>query len=257
MEYDVFKKVVRECKSNKTPIRLIGWGEPFVHPQIQDFIEYTKQRNNQLLHITTNGLAFEEYDMSCMVGYGVDSLIFSFQGANEFGYNFMRNTNQYQKLVANIKEFLALRGDNEKPFVQVTTTVFKETPKQIKEFVDYWVDKVDAVSVGRTNFRILPKITPEMSLFMNFASPKKTKKLEHVPCTEVYHQIQVDWDGKVSPCCGDYNNFLTIGNVKNQTIRDMWNKSKRLTFIRQTLKHSGHDALKPCNNCYPTLEGVD
>jgi len=249
MDLELFKKVTRECKKHHCPLRLIGWGEPFLHPQIQKFIKYTKQSLPQLLHITTNGLAFKKYDMSCMVGYGVDSLIFSFQGVNGFGYNFMRNTNQYQTLVENIKEFLAIRGESEKPYVQITTTTTNEDKKQIKEFVDYWIDKVDAVSVGRTNFDILPKKIPQNTLL------KPKREVSHVPCTEVYHQIQVDWDGKVSPCCGDYDNYLTIGDANHQKIREIWNKSPQLAYIRKQLKNNGHESFTLCQRCFPAYPG--
>ena len=251
MDYNLFKKVVKECKKNYCPIRLIGWGEPFLHPQIQKFIKYVKQSSPQRLHITTNGLAFKKYDMEMMVGFDVDSLIFSFQGVNEFGYNFMRNTNQFNTLVSTINDFLAIRGSNEKPYVQITTTTTNESAKQISEFVGYWIDKVDAVSVGKTNFDILPKKIPANELL------KPRKPFKHVPCTEVYHQIQIDWDGKVSPCCGDYDNFLTIGDANKQRIKEIWNDSLKLRYIRNQLKNNGHNKLDLCRNCYPTYEGVD
>ena len=43
MFYDGFVKVVQECKKHNTPVRLIGWGEPLLHPNIIDVIKYVKQ----------------------------------------------------------------------------------------------------------------------------------------------------------------------------------------------------------------------
>jgi radical SAM protein with 4Fe4S-binding SPASM domain len=251
MDINLFKKVVRECKKVHCPVRLIGWGEPFLHPQIQKLIKYVKQSSPQLLHITTNGLAFKKYDMECMLGYDVDSIIFSFQGVNEFGYNFMRNTHQFNKLVSTINDFLTLRGSSEKPFVQITTTTTNESAKQINEFLGYWISKVDAISVGKTNFDILPKYIPQNELL------KPRKPLKHVPCTEVYHQIQVDWDGKVSPCCGDFDNYLTIGDVNNEKIRKIWNKSEKLQYIREQLKTNGNEAFTLCQRCFPSYKDID
>jgi radical SAM protein with 4Fe4S-binding SPASM domain len=146
---------------------------------------------------------------------------------------------------------LTLRGSSEKPFVQITTTTTNESAKQINEFIEYWISKVDAISVGKTNFDILPKYIPQNELL------KPRKPLKHVPCTEVYHQIQVDWDGKVSPCCGDFDNYLTIGDVNNEKIRKIWNKSEKLQYIREQLKTNGNEAFTLCQRCFPSYADID
>ena len=240
MFYDIFVKVVQECKKFNTPIRLIGWGEPLLHPNIIDAIKYVKQ-NQVPLHITTNGLLLKDRIIRTLIDSKVDSIIISFQGTNAKQYREMRRVDRYNTIKNNIQYLVRARGEKEKPFVQVTTTTTNETEKEKKQFIKEWLPLVDAVSVGKTN--------------MAFFESTKTK--QYVPCTEVNHQIQVDWDGNISPCCGDYDNFLTIGNVKEKSINSIWNYSKKLKCIRELLKNKNHRMFTLCRNCYPTYENID
>lgn len=238
---NLFTKVVKECKQYNTPIRLIGWGEPLLHPELIDYIKYVKQKENQLLHITTNGLLLKDKIVKEIIKQQVDSIIVSFQGTNKEGYQKMRRLDKYDTLKENIQYFVRLRGAQKKPFIQVTTTTTTETQKEKQQFVDEWLPLVDAVSVGTTNL-----------VFTN-----KNIHLPRVPCTEVYHQMQVDWDGKVSPCCGDYDNYLTIGNAHWQALYDIWNTSSKLDCIRYLLKNKNHRMLTLCKDCYPTYTVID
>ncbi len=42
----------------------------------------------------------------------------------------------------------------------------------------------------------------------------------------------VDWNGDVVLCCDDWNHSTILGNLKNQTIEEIWNGEK-LRAIRQ------------------------
>lgn len=238
---NLFRKVAKECKQFNTPVRLIGWGEPLLHPEICEFVRYIKQKENQLLHITTNGLAFKAKDMSTIIKNRVDSIIFSLQGANARQYQDMRRIDRYYIVKDVVQRFIQKRGNNKLPFIQVSTTTTTETKKEKEQFVNEWLPLVDAVSIGKTN--------------MSFFELNPTKK--YVPCTEVYHQIQVDYDGKVSPCCGDFDNYLTIGNAFWESIYNIWNKSKKLNCIRELLKNKNHRMLTLCSQCFPTYEEID
>jgi len=240
MSLNIFVKVANECKKYDTPIRLIGWGEPLLHPAINDIIKDIKQ-NKLPLHITTNGLLLKGRIFKEIVDSKVDSLIVSFQGTNAEQYQRMRRQDKYNEIKNNIQYLVKARGEKEKPFIQVTTTTTTETEEEKKQFIKEWLPLVDAVSIGKTNLSFIERDT--------------TKK--YVPCTEISHQIQVDWDGKVSPCCGDYDNYLTIGNVQEQSIYDIWNYSKRLQSFREILKNCGHKSLMLCRNCYPTYKECD
>lgn len=239
MSKETFTKVVDECAEYGTPIRLIRWGEPFLHRDIISFCRYAKGKGLPV-HITTNGLLIGD-KIRDMVDLGLDSIIFSFQGATKEGYAQMRGDG-YDKLKLNILKLAWARKYDEKPTITVTSTMTNETDKEIESFKEFWGEIVDRVQVGKTN----------LSRVENKFKDKET--IEHVykPCTEVWQKLSVDWDGKVSCCCSDWDNFMTVGDINKSSLKDIWDNSEDLKIFRKMLKEMKHKSLTMCSVCFRT-----
>jgi MoaA/NifB/PqqE/SkfB family radical SAM enzyme len=256
MSENNFKKVIDECAEHGTPVRFIRLGEPFLHPKIIDFIKYVKSKGLPL-HITNNGLAIKKEQIKSLIELQVDSITFSFQGATKAEYEIMRCNRRYGQLKANIIEMARLRGKRDKPFIHISSTMTDETEKEIKKFVDYWKKIADSVGTGKTN---LSQFTVgQIKSFENldkleFLRKQETVKKAYRPCTEVYQKLSVDWDGKVTCCCGDFDNFLEVGDLSKASLSGIWNSSKRLKLIREMLDKNMHKTLTFCSTCYHPYE---
>lgn len=230
MSEEILKKVIDECAKHRTAIRFIRWGEPFLHPQIIEFCKYVKSKGLPL-HITTNGLLLNKELCKGIIDSGVDSIIFSMQGLTKEEYEKERNNNQYDTLRTNIKLLSLMRMG--KPYMMITCTTTDSTDPT--EFKNYWLQYVDEVEVGRTNYaRLNPMV-----------------KYNYIVCKEVNRKLSVDWDGKVTACCGDYDNLLTIGDVNKSSLYDIWNGNPKLESIRILLANGCHRSLTLCSKCYP------
>ena len=108
-----------------------------------------------------------------------------------------------------------------------------ESKEEISEFVNYWDKIVDSVGTGITK------------------TLKKDDKglIQYRPCTEVFHKLTVKWDGQVSACCGDSNNLLVVGNIKEKTLKEIWDNSPELRAIRLLLLNNRHRTLTLCKDC--------
>ena len=254
---EILKRVTDECSKYNTPIRFIRWGEPFLHPKIIDFCKYIKSKG-LLLHITNNGLAIKESQMKALIKLEVDSIIFSFQGATKKQYELMRNNHRYDELKAKVLKMVELRGNKEKPFIHISSTMTNETKKEIDAFIDYWGHIVDSVGIGKTNLSRVSAL--QVKSFetigkLDVLKKQETIKKHYSPCTEVYQKLSVDWDGKVTCCCEDFDNFLTVGDLTTQsTLFDIWNNSKELKIFRELLDKKMHKCLTHCSMCYHTYE---
>lgn len=256
MSKEILNKIVDECFKYKTPIRFIRWGEPFLHPNIIGFLKYIKSKKI-LAHVTTNGLAMKEGDMRTLVEIGLDSLIFSFQGATKEQYEIMRNNHRYDELKANILKMIEMRGDRPKPFIHISSTMTNESEKEIDKFVKYWGNIVDSIGIGKTNLSRLS--SNQINSFetidkLEYLKKQETIKKYYRPCAEVYQKLSVDWNGKVSCCCADYNNFMTVGDINNSTLYDIWNTSRKLKTFRNMLDKGMHKSLTLCSTCYHIYE---
>jgi len=248
----IFKKVIDECEIHKTPIRLIRWGEPFLHEKIIDFCEYAKNKNIPI-HITTNGLIIDEEQMKKIVELEVDSIVFSFQGATKEQYELMRNNKFHDKLKENILKLVELRGEKLKPYIHISTTITNETEEQIKSFKNNWGNIVDSVDIGKTNLSFLSANqikSFELINKLDWLKKQETIKKAYRPCTEVYQKLSVNWDVKVTCCCGDFDNFLIVGDINNSTLKEIWDNSESLKAFRKLLDMKKHKSLSLCKNCY-------
>jgi MoaA/NifB/PqqE/SkfB family radical SAM enzyme len=253
MEERVFREVVDECAQHATPVRLIRWGEPFLHPKIMDFISYVKREKTIPLHITTNGLHIDETQLKQLVDMKLDSIVFSFQGATRQKYEAMRNNKRYDELNDTIMRLVAIRGDKRFPYIHVSTTVTNESEEEIDNFVHTWGSIVDFVSVGKTN---LSKI----KIFKGSHDAQEIDKLlaeetiekVYSPCKEIYQKLSVNYDGSVSACCTDFDNYMVVGNLKSETLEKIWNGSERLKGFRILVDQMCHSSLTLCRACYQT-----
>jgi radical SAM protein with 4Fe4S-binding SPASM domain len=227
MPEHIFCKVVDECQKYKIPLRFIGWGEPFLHPKLIDYLEYAKPL---ALHVTNNGQIISERNMRDLVKLGLDSIIFSFQGATKKGYEEMRIGSDYDKLIRNINKLIEIRGNKDKPFIHVSSTMTNESRDEISAFVNHWNATVDSVGFGKTNMH-------------DQAGDK-----DYRPCMEVWHKLTVKWDGQVSACCGDFDNTLVVGNMKDFTLKEIW-EGEELKAVRTLLDNNRHRSLTLCKDC--------
>lgn len=256
MEWDVFRKVIDECGTHRTPVRFIRLGEPFLHKDILKFGQYVKSKDLPL-HITNNGLAITEEHMRQLIDTGVDSLIFSFQGATKEQYAIMRNTDRYDELKQNVLRLIELRGGNPKPFIHISSTMTDESPAEVRAFVDYWGQRVDSVGIGKTNLsRLLLEDVKSTAVVQQLEKLQEHETIskEYRRCGEVYQKLSVDWDGKITCCCSDYDNLMTLGDIRRDNLADIWKHSEELKLYRAMLDKRMHKSMILCSTCYHTYD---
>lgn len=232
MTDETFGKILAEIEDIKLPIRFIRWGEPLLHPKVITYANNLTKRGIPL-HITTNGLLLDEDMSEKLISVGVDSIIFSMQGTNKKEYESCRVGGYYDILSNNIRTLSKLRGNEEKPYITITATVDGTQGKDKKKFIDYWKRYVDDVRIGITN---LSRIDGSVG--------------KHIDCNLPWKKLGIDWDGEVTACCGDYDKLLSIGNINNATLYNIWNGDLMRAY-RKIIAHGKLDSLSLCRECYP------
>lgn len=255
MSDEIFFKIINEIRARKTPLRFIRWGEPTLHPKLIDYLRISSE-NGILTHINTNGKLLDQDIIQRFVELPLASIKFSFQGVNGRSYRQMRNNDFFDELLRVIERLYKARGDREFPFIHVATTITYESLEQVESF-QYELGKIaDLVTVGRTqlDFIDLEKADLTETEIETLTWLKKQESLTkiHTECPEVFDKLSINWDGKVSACCSDYDEKMIVGNLLESTIQDIWNSAK-LGIYRKLLADMRHDELELCRNCYDTM----
>jgi len=256
MDEDIFERIINEITLFKTPIRFIRWGEPTLHPKFLDFLKLAK--NNQILcHLNTNGSKITGEMIEELIKIPLDSIKFSFQGVDSKSYAEMRNIDFFDKLVDNIKLLYQKRGDKPFPFIHVATTTTYETQEQIDHFSQMMKKHTDLVTVGKTLMEIIDplevKLSNENRERLKFLKTHESSVKKHFDiCPEVFDKLSINWDGTVSACCSDYDNKMIVGDLRKNSIQEIWLSEKMKTY-RTILAERRYDAIDLCKHCYDTM----
>lgn len=254
MTDEVFYRVLEQIRGTRTPLRFIRWGEPFTHPNILQYLRDCREAG-LLTHVNTNGSRLTDEMMDELVRIPLDSLKFSFQGVDRKSYSEMRNIDFFDELIDTVRRMHAKRGDSPFPFIHVSTTITYESKELVGQFREAFKDIADMVNVGRTVLEYVDlnavRLRPH-----EFEQLKKLKELEsvvkvHPECPEVFDKISINWDGSVTACCMDSENVMTLGDVRKDTIQEIWD-GHLLNHYRAMLADMRHDELALCKSCYDT-----
>ena len=229
MDFDLFKKIIDDC-NDLEHLCMHNWGEPLLHKDIFRMIEYAKNKGVNYVVMNTNGTLLTDKMINRIVNSKLDIIRFSIDGSAET-FKRVRGV-ELENIEKNIKKLKIIK-EKKRPGLKmgVVFTVEEDTERDAEEYINHWEKIVDHV-------RLQPKL---------ITSPRTEVCPE--PFGKDYGKLVVLWDGRVIPCCVDYNANLMIGNIQNDTIPNLW-KSEKLNLLReQHLKGDFPDTCANCNEC--------
>lgn len=243
-------------KFNIPGVRFSRWGEPTMHPKYLEIMKIIKD-TGCLVHFNTNGSFLNKESMLELLRIHVDSIKFSFQGADEATYNEMRYGGSYCRLLENLRMMWEIRGDNPVPFIQVSTTLTSETEAQKEEFKRDIENYCDYYNIGYTNLTHLAvdKMDVDETEKEKIRALQKKERIQHVyqaVCNEAFDKLSINWNGDVTLCCGDYDNFMLVGNLLDMDLREIFN-SRSADAYRQIILNKQYSKIKCCSTCYETV----
>ena len=229
MDFDLFKKIIDDC-TDLEHLCMHNWGEPLLHKDIFRMIEYAKNKGVNYVVMNTNGTLLTDKMIDRIVNSKLDIIRFSIDGSAET-FKRVRGV-ELKNIEKNIKKLKIIK-EKKRPELKmgVVFTVEEDTEGDAEEYISHWEKIVDHV-------RLQPKL---------ITSPRTEVCPE--PFGKDYGKLVVLWDGRVIPCCVDYNANLMIGHIQNDTIPNLW-KSEKLNLLReQHLKGDFPDTCANCNEC--------
>lgn len=75
------------------------------------------------------------------------------------------------------------------------------------------------------------------------------RRVRHsIPCPRVFEQFAVLVDGRVSLCSADPSGIYTLGDLRKQTIKEVWvGFDRQMAISTHRLKEG--KTMEPCNSC--------
>lgn len=247
MDFSLFKKVIDENKDYMSLVWLSNFGEPLLHPMILEFIRYCKESG---VHcgIFTNGSLLDEDVSRKLLKSRIDKVIVSLDSINPKTYQWIKGVSKFQHVMKNLRRLIGLMeaGEMVSPEIIVQIIPMRVNEKEIKDFCKFWLEQ--GVHVNIHAFRTWGgqlKDGSELSRQQYMIGYGRKKRL---PCGELWRHLVVLWDGTVVPCCCDYNGILSLGNVNDSTLSEIWNGEK-MRELRRLHREGKWDKIPLCRDC--------
>jgi radical SAM protein with 4Fe4S-binding SPASM domain len=242
MDLNLYKKIVDEVKEYAFDINLAHRGESLLHPDLIEAISYAK-KNKIFTRIHTNGSLLTEELSQKILSSGLDRLSFSFDGCDKETYERIRKGGNFEKTVQNITRFLEMKKKNrqKKPITTIEVIDFSD---QNKHTIQNAKEKL------KKQFKYLPLDSFVSKEMHNWAGhiDQKTKGHKYSICPFPWNALIVYWDGSVLPCTQDFFGAYILGDVKTETLKNIWN-NENMARLRKNLANGMIDELKACSHC--------
>ena len=252
----LFQKVVDEVQHTLAYLLFYFQGEPFLHPQLLDWVRYASSRG--IYTATSTNAHFLTDDVARRtVESGLDRLVISVDGTTQETYQAYRVGGKLEKVLAGTQNIVrwkkALRSRT--PHVVFQFLVVRPNEHQVAE-VQALAKRLGVDAVGLKTAQIydykqgsdLMPTLPQYSRYRQTSDGTyaiKNPLLNH--CWKMWHSAVITWDGQVVPCCFDKDAHHALGNVRERSFAEIWHSAPYQRF-RQTLLRS-RSKIDICQNC--------
>ncbi|NLV73450.1 MAG: radical SAM protein [Chloroflexi bacterium] len=242
---ELFQRVIDESKGYTEWVWLHHMGDPLLHPQAADLISYAKSKRVKT-RLSTNPYCIDQELAIKLLDSGLDLIHISLDGTDAETYRSIRGPRaDYDQAVSNINRFLDLKLARKSPIiVQIAIIRMRKTNDQIDCFIELWTKPgIDRVVVKEFNTwdGSQPNIT-SLGVY-----DKAAQALQY-SCKHPWLNVVILWDGRVIPCCNDYDGKLVLGDLNSQTLQEIWDSPAARKLREQLTKHDYSDN-PTCGTC--------
>ena len=236
MNNNVFQKVIDEIAGKVFAIRLSLRGESTLSKNFIDSIKYAKSKGIFEVSTLTHGKKLTGDYLRQIVDAGIDWITISIDGMGD-DYNKIRHPLTWEGTLSRLKEIKELKASlgKSKPVIKVQG-IWPSIKPYPTEYYEALLPYTDLISYN--------------PLIDYLDNDEEIEYEENFSCPQLWQRMVINSDNTVVMCSNDEKQDSMIGNVRFQTVKEIWHGA-RLNFIRKLHLHKdGFKSLHPCKACY-------
>jgi radical SAM protein with 4Fe4S-binding SPASM domain len=240
MDFSLFRKIIDDAAHiGVQRVLLFVFGESLLHPQIIEMIRYIKDRG-LAFHLTTNGELLDREMGEAILRAGVtsaDYVTFSILGFSATVHEQVMRGINHDRVLQNVLQFLESRkrlGING-PVIETVFYSIPENQHELGPFLDYWSEVADHAINGGNAVEA-------------FIDQQQSRKCRARTCTQLWERMCILWNGDVAICGEDLDGEHLVGNMRDQSIRQVW-QGEALAHIKRTHKEGQFEKISLCKFC--------
>ena len=243
IDFDFFKKIIDQADKLETgAITIASRGEPTMHKQYIEMLEYINQKENIFeIKTNTNGTYLTEKMCHAIFKNNVTQIVISSDHYIKKDYERLRLGSNFEKVVKNVDMLFNIRKKfYPDSFTEIRISgIDNERNLDREKFRNFWIKRCDHVT---TSFPLERWNTYENEVLPNIKDP----------CENLWDRMYVWFDGKVNPCDADYKSYLSYGSAKEYDLKELWN-NKVISKTREQHVKKNRNEINPCDRCGVTF----
>jgi len=252
----MFTKIIDELYKEVSYLIFYFQGEPYLNTAFLEMVKYASDKGIYTA-TSTNAHYLTDENARKTVESGLDRLIISIDGTTQEVYEQYRIGGSLEKVLEGTKNILHWKKKlgSSTPHVIFQFLVVKPNQHQLKE-----VKKIaKELGVGEVRFKTAQiydyengsPLIPDIDKYARYKKNEdntysiKNSLLNH--CWKMWHSCVITWDGKIVPCCFDKDAHHVMGELNNQSFKQIWNSDAYIQFRKSLLK--SRSEIEMCKNC--------
>ncbi len=239
-----------------TYINFYFQGEPYIHPQFLEMVQFAASKKvytatSTNAHFLTKELAEKT------VKSGLHRLIISIDGTTQEVYEQYRVFGKLDKVLEGTRNIVEAKKNlnSATPHVIFQFLVVKPNEHQIEDVKklgkEMGVDEVRFKSAQVYDYKHGNPLIPDNPEFSRYKKTKdgtyEVKNSLDNHCWRMWSGCVVTWDGMVVPCCFDKDATHRVGDLKKQSLKEIWNGPEYRGF--RAALFSSRKEIDICANC--------
>ena len=264
LDLGLFEKLLRDLEAFPEPLKVMRMnkiGEPLLNKKLPVMIALAKA-SGKVRHIdlATNAALFTPELLSKLVDAGLDRLNISLEGINRGQYlEHAKSDIDFDRLVENIRWLYPHRGSLEIT-IKIPGNYLSDDDRKL--FFELFGDYCDRIFVEELS-PIWPEFDVEQRAGVKVGNREgqyKQSLEDKDVCTYIFYAMAVNSDGTVSACCPDWDQKLIVGNLRQQSLKEIWDSKPMHDLQMQHLQGKRRDN-PVCRECghvkYAQTDNID
>ena len=225
----------------RKPFGLHHFGDPLLHPDPAGAVRVVRRAGLEP-ELSLNPILLKEPMAEALLEAGIGVLIVSMDGLDTPTLHAMRGkaAGRFEDVERNVEKLIELAARMAPPptvmISMVATTLNRHQ----------W-----GLLFERYQRPDLPFLTPVVRLLEDFGepgiAPLGVRRLRML-CACPYQTVSILWDGTVVPCCHDYDGRVPLGDLRRQSLEEVW-KGEAAVRLRERLATHRLEPDEPCAHC--------
>ena len=253
---ELFIRLIAELAMFSEPIdtlRITGDVEPLQHPQFTEFIRIAKQSGNvKTIRMSTNAFLLTPGLSRDIIDSGMDIIQISINGMDNEHYKYVTNTDvDFSSIKENVEYLYSIK---EQAHIHIKCIGDFFTDEQRHEFMSVFTPLCDTINIEWM-------VNQWLDMDLDTAQGQNRFKMNTASsqiCTRPFYSLGVHITGDVNSCTTTLGPPLSLGNVNDSTLYDIWNGKPMYDLRMAFLKGDYKEKYPNCAKCkFPEFQSSE